>query len=74
MSVSPMQRMREEWTVVVRDRDAAVHALDATKQQLLSTANALDQLRVDYESLIHRHDSLQEKMERLVTLSASAVK
>jgi hypothetical protein len=47
-------------------------ALEATRQQLLGTASSLDHLRVEYERLIDRHDSLQDKMQQLVSLSTSA--
>lgn len=67
-----LQVLRDEHSQLVMERDAAVMALEATRQQLLGTASSLDQLRVEYERLIDRHDKLQDKMQQLVSLSASA--
>jgi hypothetical protein len=54
---------------LVAQRNDAVRALDATKQHLLSTSRSLDDLRVEYEDLLTRHDSLQRRMDRLVSLT-----
>ena len=54
---------------LTQQRDEAVRALETTRQHLLTTSSALDQLRVEYEGLLGRHQRLQAKMEQLVALS-----
>lgn len=67
------QRLKEDVSSLIHERDVAAMALETTRQQLLTTASSMDQLRTEYEVLITRHDALQAKMEQLVSLSASVV-
>lgn len=66
------QEHRERLSASQHERDGAQAALDATRQQLFATSNALEELRIEYEGLLSRHSALQGRMDQLVSLSASA--